>query len=63
MNLKIFIDGPQSITGVHRQVIAIKRVSLTDIVVSGVTRNAKLKNITAAWKVIILTNLSSLTRA
>eukprot|EP01036_Dinobryon_divergens_P023163 gene23162-31482_t len=47
---RIFVDGPQSITGVHRQVIAIKRVSLTDIVVGGVHRNSKLKNITAAWK-------------
>jgi large subunit ribosomal protein L14e len=46
---RVLVDGPQSITGVHRQVILIKRISLTDIVVR-ISRNATLKNITKAWK-------------
>jgi large subunit ribosomal protein L14e len=46
---RVMIDGPQSLTGVHRQVIGIKRVNLTDIVVK-CPRNAKQKNLTKAWK-------------
>lgn len=46
----MLVDGPQSITGVHRQVVALKRISLTDLVVSKLPRNAVQKNIVKAWK-------------
>jgi hypothetical protein len=48
---KVLVDGPQSITGIHRQVIALKRISLTDIVIKKLPRNATQKNITKAWTV------------
>ena len=38
---RILIDGPKSQTDVKRQVIGIKRVSLTDIVVEGLGVGAK----------------------
>jgi ribosomal protein L14E/L6E/L27E len=47
----VLIDGPQSITGIHRQVIALKRISLTDIVIKKLPRNATQKNIVKAWTV------------
>jgi large subunit ribosomal protein L14e len=46
---RVLVDGPQSITGVHRQVLQIKRISLTDIVVK-VSRTATVKSLTKAWK-------------
>jgi len=47
---RVLIDGPQNITGVHRQTILVKRISLTDFVVAGVGRGATQKNLDAAWK-------------
>mmetsp|Transcript_11134 Transcript_11134/g.11155 ORF Transcript_11134/g.11155 Transcript_11134/m.11155 type:complete len:136 (-) Transcript_11134:56-463(-) len=47
---RVLIDGPQSITGVHRQVIGTKRLSLTDIVVSGLIRGAESKSLSTGWK-------------
>ncbi len=43
------IDGPQSITGVHRQVIGTKRISLTSILASKLPRNATQKSVKKAW--------------
>ena len=43
------MDGPQEITGIHRQVIALKRLSLTDVKVERLPRNSTLKNIKKAW--------------
>jgi hypothetical protein len=48
---QVLIDGPQSITGIHRQLMSVKRLSLTDIVVAKLPRNATQKNIVKAWKV------------
>jgi large subunit ribosomal protein L14e len=47
---KVLIDGPQTATGVHRQLILLKRVSLTDIVVTGLGKNCRQKFLVAAWK-------------
>jgi large subunit ribosomal protein L14e len=43
------IDGPYSITGVSRQVLGLKRISLTDVVVKGLNRSARVKSIETAW--------------
>jgi large subunit ribosomal protein L14e len=43
------VDGPANLTGVRRQVINFKWLSLTDFVVP-VSRNARQKTLTAAWK-------------
>jgi large subunit ribosomal protein L14e len=43
------VDGPQTITGLHRQVITLKRLSLTDVLVTKLPRNATQKNIKKAW--------------
>ena len=43
------IDGPENITGVRREVIALKWLALTDIKV-GAARNARAKSLTAAWE-------------
>ena len=51
--IQVLIDGPQSETGVHRQVIALKRVALTDLVVTNIKRNSKLKSLKSAWTVKI----------
>lgn len=48
---RVLVDGPQSITGVHRQVVTLKRINLTDVVVSKLPRNATQKNLTKAWTV------------
>jgi large subunit ribosomal protein L14e len=45
----VLIDGPQSVTGVHRQVIGLKRVALSDILVQKLPRGAKQRNILKAW--------------
>ena len=44
----MLIDGPFDKTGVHRQVISCKRLSLTDIKIN-IPRCSKEKRITAAW--------------
>ena len=46
----MLVDGPQEITGVHRHVIGLKRISLTDVVVKGVKQNTTTKKLTEAWK-------------
>jgi large subunit ribosomal protein L14e len=45
----VLIDGPQKITGVHRQTILLKRVSLTDFVVAKLPRNSTQKNLVKGW--------------
>jgi hypothetical protein len=52
----VLVDGPREVTGVHRQVLTCKRLSLTDIVVK-IPRNAKEKKILAAWEVNVIINL------
>eukprot|EP01033_Poteriospumella_lacustris_P011757 gene11757-8376_t len=47
---RVLIDGPQGITGVHRQVIGTKRIQLTGVVATGLTRNATQKSLKAAWE-------------
>ena len=51
---QVLVDGPQSVTGVHRQVIALKRISLTDILIAKLPRNATQKNIVKAWNVSLM---------
>ena len=46
----MLIDGPLSINKVSRQVIGLKRISLTDIVVDKLPRGARVNNIEKAWK-------------
>lgn len=46
---KCLIDGPAEITGVTRQVIAYKRIALTDFTVK-VARSATQAEIKAAWE-------------
>jgi large subunit ribosomal protein L14e len=45
---KCLVDGPEEITGVQRQVISYKKVSLTDHKVT-IQRNARAKTLKAAW--------------
>ena len=56
------IDGPQSITGVHRQVIGLKRIALTDILITKLPRNSTQKNLLKAWNVSICTATHTLSR-
>lgn len=44
----MLVDGPFDKTGIHRQVISTKRLSLTDIKVT-IPRCAKEKRINDAW--------------
>jgi large subunit ribosomal protein L14e len=46
---QVLIDGPETVTGVRRQVINFKWISLTDFKVE-INRNARQKGLTAAWK-------------
>ncbi|KAJ1431703.1 ribosomal protein L14-domain-containing protein [Ochromonadaceae sp. CCMP2298] len=46
---RVLVDGPQSITGIHRQVIGVRCIALTDVVVKKLPRNATQKNLTKAW--------------
>merc|ERR1712070_400793 len=46
---RVLVDGPQSVTGIHRQVIGVRTFALTDIVVAKLPRNATQKNLTKAW--------------
>jgi large subunit ribosomal protein L14e len=46
---RCLIDGPESVTGVGRQVIPFTRVALTDLTVK-VQRNARQKTLANAWK-------------
>ena len=45
---KALVDGPKDLTGVVRQMIPFKRLSLTDLVAK-VPRNAPYKVLKAAW--------------
>ena len=45
---KCLIDGPEEITGVKRQVISYKKISLTDHK-AAIQRNARAKSLKAAW--------------
>jgi len=47
---RVLIDGPQEVTGVHRQVISTKRIHLTSIVAGGLERGATQKSLKEAWK-------------
>jgi large subunit ribosomal protein L14e len=47
---RVFIDGPSTVTGVARQMINTRRIMLTDIVVSDITRTSTEKEIADAWK-------------
>jgi large subunit ribosomal protein L14e len=44
------IDGPQNVTGVHRQVISTRRVTLTPVVATGLRHNASQKSLKKAWE-------------
>ena len=46
---KAFVDGPSTVTGVVRQAIPFKRLSLTDIVIP-IQRNPRLKTLTKAFE-------------
>lgn len=46
---RCLIDGPESITGVQRQVIPFTRIALTDLTVK-IQRNARQSTIAKAWK-------------
>lgn len=48
-NNRIMVDGPETITGVHRQAISLKRVMLTDIKIT-VKLNASVKSLTKAFE-------------
>ena len=45
---RALIDGPTKLTGVTRQIIPFKRLSLTDFVVK-IGRNSRQKALTKAW--------------
>ena len=47
---RVLIDGPQSVTGVCRQVIKTTRLNLTDIVVEGLSHGCKITKLEKAWK-------------
>lgn len=47
---RVLIDGPQSETGVCRQVIKTDRLMLTDIVVEGLSHGCKITKLQKAWK-------------
>jgi large subunit ribosomal protein L14e len=49
LRVQVLVDGPQEITGIHRQVMTLKRLSLTDVVAKGLKRGACQKNVKAAW--------------
>ena len=46
---QVLVDGPQSVTGIHRQVVPLKCISLTDVVVAKLPRNSTQKNLVKAW--------------
>ena len=45
---RVLIDGPTKLTGVSRQIITLKRLSLTDIKVK-IGLNARQKSLEKAW--------------
>lgn len=46
---RALIDGPFSVTGVHRQAINFRRLALTDLKVK-ISRNARHKKLAKEWK-------------
>jgi len=48
-NNRVLVDGPESITGVHRHAINIKRIQLTDIKVAA-KHNASQKQLKGLWE-------------
>ena len=46
---RVLIDAPSN-TGVSRQIINLNRVSLTDIVVTDITKTTETRELTEAWK-------------
>ena len=44
----MLVDGPQSATGVHRQIMLLKRLALTDIVIK-IGKNSSQKKLVQAW--------------
>ena len=48
LSQQVLVDGPISVTGIHRQVMTLKRITLTDLKVD-VQRNARQGTIAAAW--------------
>ena len=46
---RVLIDGPQDATGVSRQIINMKRIALTDIVLEGIERDCDSKTLSAAY--------------
>jgi large subunit ribosomal protein L14e len=46
---RVLVDGPQKETGVHRQLVLLKRCALTDVVVKDLAKNASQKALSAAW--------------
>ena len=46
--VQALVDGPSTVTGVHRQQINFKRLSLTPYVVK-IGRDARLKSLAKAW--------------
>jgi len=47
---RVLVDGPQGATGVHRQILNLKRIALTDIVVEGLERDCDGKTLAAAFE-------------
>lgn len=46
---RVLVDGPQKETGVHRQLIQLKRCALTDICIKDLEKNCTQKTLSAAW--------------
>ena len=64
--MQVLIDGPgadgpskgaRDNVAVHRQVITCKRLSLTDIVLSALPRNASKNKIISEWEVCFIVSL------
>lgn len=47
---RVLIDGPQSITEVARQVINLKRISLTDVKVENLSVGCKVTKLEVEWE-------------
>ena len=46
--MQVLIDGPANLTGVRRQVVNVKWLSLTDLTIAA-PRNARQKTLTKLW--------------
>merc|ERR1712146_112297 len=45
---RLLVEGPENLTGVPRQILPVKRVSLTGLEVN-ITRDARQKQLNKAW--------------